>query len=234
MEYISSAYWDIGIRKTNEDSLILEELKCGKSKIFMAAVADGIGGLTKGEVASGYAIEELTKCFHEEAYPMLMRGKNLRKLKRIFLSKLHSIYESLRSYGDINGISLGTTLSMLILYRNHYMIIHLGDSGIFRIRHHRSKQLTIMHAGADGSLIKCLGSMTFHMPQVKIGYYFANTGFLLATDGFFKKMKIDGSVFEPKEISQVETIERRLGMVGRRLRNMGEKDNMAAIYVSAR
>lgn len=234
MRFITSAYWDIGIRKVNEDSLVYEEFQCGHDRICFAAVADGVGGLRAGEIASGYAIESFTKCMHENVYYAVLKNRGIRKIKRIFLSQTHEIYEGLKKYADIHQIKMGTTLSLILIYRNRYLIIQLGDSAIYRMRHGRAKRLSQLHNNINGALTKCISSMTFHVPYFRYGYVLPNTGFLICSDGFFKKSPIDGCVFDPKELNDESVVERRLRMVGKKNRTLGENDNMAAIYVAVK
>ena len=62
MEYIVSAATDVGISKnTNQDSFSIKRLDTKLGKIVVAVLCDGMGGLSKGEVASATVIDAFNK-----------------------------------------------------------------------------------------------------------------------------------------------------------------------------
>lgn len=54
MKYLSGFYWERGRSKANQDSIVLQQVVTDYGRILLAAVSDGIGGLSEGENASGY------------------------------------------------------------------------------------------------------------------------------------------------------------------------------------
>ena len=53
MKFMAIADSDIGIVKdTNQDSLLIKHADTQRGEVLLAIVCDGMGGLTKGEVAS--------------------------------------------------------------------------------------------------------------------------------------------------------------------------------------
>ena len=53
MKYLSGFYWERGRSKANQDSIVLQQVVTDYGRILLAAVSDGIGGLSEGENASG-------------------------------------------------------------------------------------------------------------------------------------------------------------------------------------
>ena len=52
MEFVAEAYTDVGIKKeTNQDSALIQEADTAAGKAILAVICDGMGGLSKGEVA---------------------------------------------------------------------------------------------------------------------------------------------------------------------------------------
>ena len=51
---MSGVYWDRGRRCVNQDSLTLQQALTRRGRMVLAAVSDGIGGLSEGENASGF------------------------------------------------------------------------------------------------------------------------------------------------------------------------------------
>ena len=75
MKMISGIYWDRGNRSVNQDSLVLEQVLTSKGRVLFAAVSDGIGGLSEGEVASGFILEKLLTNFYQQLLPLIGRNK---------------------------------------------------------------------------------------------------------------------------------------------------------------
>ena len=116
----------IGGRDTNEDALLVSE--------GLFAVADGIGGLQDGEVASRLALDTLDATF---AADQTVSGL------------LDACQEANRAvWGQANGRDniMGTTLVALAMTSDAAgMVLHAGDSRMYRIRHGHLEQLTHDH-----------------------------------------------------------------------------------------
>lgn len=53
MRYVAIAESDIGIaRDINQDSVLIKHATYGSNEVLMAIVCDGMGGLSRGEIAS--------------------------------------------------------------------------------------------------------------------------------------------------------------------------------------
>ena len=64
MEYVAAYHTDVGIsKKTNQDSLAIKVVETKKGKIAFAIVCDGMGGLSKGELASKEVIMAFSDWF---------------------------------------------------------------------------------------------------------------------------------------------------------------------------
>lgn len=228
---ISNAYWNIGERKKNEDSLSLLDISLLKKHLLVGIVADGIGSFHNGEEASGYLIEELISLILDEIVPFLNKGYGLHKARKPIFRKLYKVSEAFLDISKYRNENMGTTLSMLLLYKNQFMVINLGDSMITKIKRKRVKELSVKHVNPDGSINKCVGSLGYFEPSVKTGYISKNTAFLIASDGFYRKISDIMYIFDPREIENESQIEKRLAEAARWAKSLGEKDNMSAIYI---
>ena len=57
MRYVAIAESDIGIaRDINQDSVLIKHATYGSNEVLMAIVCDGMGGLSRGEIASATVI----------------------------------------------------------------------------------------------------------------------------------------------------------------------------------
>ena len=67
MKFTAIADSDIGIVKdTNQDSLLIKHADTPRGEVLLAIVCDGMGGLTKGEVASATVIKAFSDWFDTE------------------------------------------------------------------------------------------------------------------------------------------------------------------------
>lgn len=229
MNFWVSAYWSKGPRAKNEDSLLVEEVCTSRGKVLLMAVADGIGGLQEGEVASGYICERLSLAFYERIVPAVNRGCGLGYIKKIILRTLFETVKDLIEYGQVKGISMGSTLSCIFIVGRRYLTFQSGDSKIIKCRK-KNKTLTRTDVNPDGSINKCIGSFEYVKPCVGRGVLLKNTGILVCSDGFWKKLSGDTDVFMPKNIVRYEQIEKRLSSMAQVLRKNGETDNISVIY----
>lgn len=233
MHIISGVFWDKGQRTNNQDSLVLEQVMTAKGRIVLAAVCDGIGGLDEGEIASGYACEKLKTSFYEEIIPLLIKNKGRKKIKKCFYRCIYSCSELFSKYAKERHAGLGTTVSVLLLWKRQYLLAHLGDSRIYRLKGKRISRLTNDHQRENNVLTKCLGSFGYQMPDIKCGRVRRKEGFLICSDGFYHLVdeKLLVSVLNTKEIADKLTIDKRLKQLSVYSQKNGETDNMTAIFL---
>lgn len=229
MNFWIGAYWSKGPRKENEDSLLVEEASTLRGRVLFMAVADGIGGLQEGEVASGYICERLSQAFFDRIIPEINKGSGLGALKKIVMRTLYETVRELKEYGRSKEISLGSTLSCVLIVGRRYITFQSGDSKVIRCRS-KNKDLTTLDVNSDGSINKCIGSFEYVKPSVGSGILLKNTGILICSDGFWKRFPMDTELLNPRSIENRDQIEKRLSSMARQLRKNGEKDNISAIY----
>lgn len=129
------------IRARNEDSLLCDEQR----GVF--AVADGLGGLPQGDIASKTAIDELKRQIAK------IRPGKLLPWKTIFEKINQAVIQTATHHGK--GVNLGTTLTAVqVLPGRKLHIGHVGDSGIFLFNRRRSAQLTTDHTLAQIEIAK--------------------------------------------------------------------------------
>lgn len=62
MHFLAIADTDIGIaRATNQDSALVKHAVYGGSEVLLAVLCDGMGGLSRGEVASATVVRACAK-----------------------------------------------------------------------------------------------------------------------------------------------------------------------------
>lgn len=234
MMYQTGVYWCRGsAARSNQDALLLQQILTSRGRVLMAAVCDGMGGLSCGELAGGYVAEQLLEWFYTEFLRMLYRKKRIWVIRRSLDRLVFHMQQQMRRYAGQEEISLGTTMTVLVMWEKVWLLWHLGDSRGYRLRRGGIQQLTKDHAHGAGKLTKCVGSFGDFMPEHAVGAADAGEGFLLCTDGFWRR--IEGrelrDVLAPEQLTEETQIERRLGEIGEACMKRGERDNLSAIYI---
>jgi len=143
---------DIGKeRLQNEDSYVCIQFSLSPSKdqpesidsVYLAAVADGMGGHSGGEIASSMAIDTL----REKAFSSL-RDENPSPEMRSLLED--SFQEANRKIFQLASqeerlVGMGTTLVASLLFKGKAFIANIGDSRAYLYRHQTLNQITRDH-----------------------------------------------------------------------------------------
>lgn len=233
MKIMSGVYWERGNRPVNQDSLILQQALTRGGRVLLAAVSDGIGGLSEGENASGFITEMLAEHFYGQLIGLAGRKKGKTAMKKSLLRCFYEMNSRLRRYGEGKEIRLGATVSLLFLWGHHYMIFHLGDSRIYLCGRKDARLLTRDHVEGTG-ITRCMGSFPFQYPDIYSGSLHGRKGFLLCTDGFYRTLGQEAlRALGPGGISGDGQIERRLRQIGTAAMKRGEQDNLSAVYCVA-
>ena len=148
------------VREHNEDAI-------GTSAEHgLLVLADGMGGLKAGEVASAMAVEVVmrevlevldgieTGTTDEES------GYSLESLAvgRAIVRANETIHQVAQTQPQCAG--MGTTLVVLLMYDNRLTIAHVGDSRLYRLRGGELEQVTLDH-----SLVQELVNRGFYTPE---------------------------------------------------------------------
>ena len=131
------------VRGHNEDYLgcVLPEAPEQEQRHgWLFALADGVGGQEKGEVASRTAVETLLAGFRRAA-----RGEQLRSLlPRLVQAANEKVFETGLAARP-GGAAMSTTLVACALQFDRVVVSHVGDSRCYSIRHGHATALTRDH-----------------------------------------------------------------------------------------
>lgn len=214
MKVKACIYTDAGIaRKLNQDSVMVKVANTNKlGRISFVAVCDGMGGLSKGEVASCKTIRALENWFHEELCLMqdLENDRLFEVIEQSWRRLIARVNGEIRRYGKHRRIKLGTTLTALLQIGRQYILMNVGDSRIYVAGKNGIKQLTkdqsVIQARIDEGimtekeakdaadknvLLQCVGTSGTPNPEIEIGRFEGNSTVLACSDGFWKTMDDD-------------------------------------------
>jgi serine/threonine protein phosphatase PrpC len=134
-------------RTNNEDYLDFvapDSSAEGRTRGWLFALADGVGGHDYGEVASRAAVEKLIAGFRQadgsEAHSVLLP-------KLVQAANTH-VFETAMATSK-TGSSMATTLVTCALRFDRAVIAHVGDSRCYLIRNRQAQQLTRDHTVAN-------------------------------------------------------------------------------------
>ncbi len=245
MNYKVSAFSDIGnVRKTNQDCFLCRQGRiCGAPAAFLV-VADGMGGLSKGELASSMAIEKLEQWWDNVSSQDFLLS--LDEISRRLDNAIYDIHRDIFLLEEEICERIGTTLSVLILYEYQVIIKQIGDSRIYVIKDGDISQLTedqtyenlmIREGKLDPSqrddqknqaLVNALGVSDELEIITNVGVTSPNTMFLIASDGFYNGVH---GLLEDYDWSGVGNLDRTLDVLKKRILDGPAKDNLTAILV---
>ena len=134
------------VRKNNEDYCKGEVIDTEFGSIGIFALADGMGGHNKGEVASKMAVENIVEFFKNN----LLQSNNIKIdyiddiIKQAYHNVNYKIYQ--KSISDKEFEGMGTTLVIAIVYKNNIYVANVGDSRCYLLNKDGFNKITIDHS----------------------------------------------------------------------------------------
>ena len=215
------------VRTNNEDamgSFIPGSRHEARSHGFLFAVADGVGGMDLGEVASATAISIVTKEFGQA-----QEGSMLTGLIPRLVQHANAAVHDCRMAPEYRGKNMATTLVACALRHNQAVISHVGDSRCYLVRDGHARQVTDDHtwvnqqrklgliSASDVSssesrhvLIRSLGPEMFVSPDTNAVTLQAGDVLVLCTDGLHDEMSPDAIAQIVSQQKPVDELAREL------------------------
>ena len=254
MNYMTSVCTDIGIRKeVNQDAILVRKAETDMGNILFAVICDGMGGLEQGEVASATVITHMSQWF-EQIFPgLLYQDFTPDRLKESWLYEITELNERIRTYGERNHISLGTTMVSLLLIDDAYYICNVGDSRVYylgsniqQMTHDQSYVQREMDMGRmtkeearvsrhRNMLLQCIGASSRVMPDFYVGEYQKNSAFILCSDGFRHVISKEEmwEEMQPQTLKDQEFMDEKVKEMVELVKNRQEEDNISVILIHA-
>ncbi|MBO0789593.1 MAG: serine/threonine-protein phosphatase, partial [Ktedonobacteraceae bacterium] len=135
---------DIGMRAQNEDSVTSvepqdQQVLAEKGSLFI--VADGMGGHTKGELASKMAVEEVSKHYYDSADNDITAA-----LSYAIKQANATIYQHSQGAQNAGTNGMGTTCIAAVVRRKHIYIANVGDSRAYLVHEGHLRQVSEDHS----------------------------------------------------------------------------------------
>jgi protein phosphatase len=236
------------IRKNNEDamgSFIPISRQQVRSHGFLFAIADGVGGLDLGEVASATAISVVTRGFEQAQADTMLTGL----LPRLVQHANAAVHDC-RLAPEYRGKNMATTLVTCALRNDQAVVSHVGDSRCYHVRNGRARQVTQDHTWVNQQrklgliserdiaesesrhvLIRSLGPELFVSPDTTAVTLMPGDVLVLCTDGLHDEL----SESEIAEIvSQAKPVEEIASELVARAVEIDGNDNTSAQVIRVR
>jgi serine/threonine protein phosphatase PrpC len=211
------------VRTNNEDSMgsfLPSSRQQARSHGYLFAVADGVGGLDLGEVASATAISVIT-----EEFAKAQSGAMLISLLPRLIHFANAAVHDRTLTPEYRGRKMATTVVACALRHDQAIVSHVGDSRCYLVRNGKAKQITQDHtwvneqrklglisagemaeSDARHVLIRSLGPEMFVSPDTKALTLQAGDLLVLCTDGLHDEMSdttIAEIVSQQKNIDEI-------------------------------
>ena len=218
-------------RRVNEDSIYLN------SRLGLFVVADGMGGLARGDYASRNAIERFVAAF---------RSSEIENFETVAIRALKIANQFLHEQSVHQKIKCGTTFTAAHISKlQHLHFLHVGDTALWRIRRDSGQieLLTTPHTveteylsrGRDRStasqyrnvLTRALGLSILVNPQIGELRIEPTDLFVLCSDGFVDAVSPSDLVelsFQYHDVSVLVEQSRQLAFT------RDPRDNYSAIF----
>lgn len=203
MNYIVTANTDIGITKsTNQDSVSLKVMNTAQGKMALLVLCDGMGGFSKGEVASASVIRAFDRWARTELPGISEHPIDDATIRSQWEKIVVSQNATIGAYGRSQGIRLGTTVVALLVTQTRYFVLNVGDSRAYEIQNGikllTKDQTFVAREVALGNmteeqaetderrsvLLQCVGASDAVYPDFFFGTPLNNAVYMLCSDGF--------------------------------------------------
>lgn len=252
MDYLISCHTDIGTsKKTNQDSLLVEQAQASGESVILAVVCDGMGGLAKGELASAEVVRAFAAWFRETLPVFLHTEQPEAQIHQSWEQLLQAVHRKIYQYGQRNGIQLGTTVTAMLLTGREYYIVHVGDSRAYEIgdqilqltkdqtlveREIDKGNLTPEQAKTDrrrSVLLQCIGASDVVTPVYYKGSAQRDTTYLLCSDGFRHEVSDAEMIraFAPQVLVNEAVMQEQEAQMTEMVKERGERDNISVILL---
>lgn len=239
---------DVGAkRQNNQDSILFLSGQEAGRQIGLAVVADGMGGLSDGEMASQMVVSafeawwyrEMPNCLNQECFWKVISDS----IDRCIFQVNEQIYQ----FSVSKGTKMGTTLTLAFLIDRQILIKNVGDSRGYYLKDNELLQFTkddsyqqrfrdqgyseedlIRNGIAQNILTKCIGGEG--MIEADSQMIWLNHDILLCTDGVYQYIAPDKLAYF-LQLTDAQTENQYREKIRKEIYSNGAGDNWSYIYI---
>lgn len=252
MDFIIQALTDIGnVKETNQDSMSVKRLHTCQGNMAFAVLCDGMGGLSKGEVASASVVRAFEQWLRQDFPGLLSYPLGEKILKDQWEGVLHRQNQEIQSYSRSSGCSMGTTAVVMLLTQDRYYIMNVGDSRAYELQaglcqltedqtlvaeEVREGILTAEQARTDARrsvLLQCVGASDNIFPAMYSGEVRKDAVYFLCSDGFYHEISEEEIAYylQPAALGDAQAMERNGNYLISLDKQRKERDNISLVMI---
>lgn len=229
-------------RKNNQDRICA--YRSDDAALF--AVADGMGGHENGEYASTKIVEYIGRLWNTHSWS----NDNIQSAVDSIIDCMDTVNDELYIYAAERKIICGSTVSVLLVLKNTYAVINIGDSPVFLVDKYGISHISTEHSydviklkstfaklsdiepDRKGRLVQAIGVKQRIFPNVRTDKISSKTAFLLCSDGVSK-------YYSEKQIKKMlasvrsgkTEVKEQVSLVKEQVYAKGASDNFSEIFI---
>lgn len=213
--------------EVNEDSILIKTNFVKGQEFGIFVISDGIGDNSKGIVASALAVEVISYWWDYYFIEMLKSDFSMLRI----LDHLDTTINKINYQLNIRKSDLITTLSLLIIVGDLYVIRNIGDSKIFLAT---SKFLDLLKLNFKKNKSNIYSNFLGKSKNVNIVKYAGdinyNDIFLICTKSFYTLFSED-EIIKVIYNRQIYTMQDKVNFFKKKIRQSNSEDNISVILV---
>lgn len=240
IEYFDADYSDAG-KKRNDDSRLRRSFEIENGVFRIICVADGVGGLGNGHLASGFICDQLDVWFEENKEKLA--GAEVTDATMLLYDKVLEIHDALLTINEEKDMTAGSTLTVALLYKRNYLVLQVGDSRAYLCDEEGCRQLTKDQTQAqmerdrglmapdevddrkEKTILQAIGQATV-VPEIYEGSLPGTYYFLICSDGLSNTITEEEM---KEELFREARPKEKIIHLTDLARNRGETDNITAV-----
>lgn len=254
MEYIASAYSEMG-KDVNQDSAYIQRALIPQGgEILIAVICDGMGGLCKGEVASKICIDIFEKWFEDNLNQFYFTcGNDFVIIRQQWNELVEQANNQIFEYSKKFDFKIGTTISAFLVYAGKFLTLTIGDSRIYGRKNNLcqltqdqslveqevlcgniTKEQAQTHP-QNNILLQCVDGRKLINPVYTTGNVISEELFLICSDGLSHKIKFEelNNELNPILLNNKNDLFEKAKYLVDLCRKRGEKDDISIILIKA-
>lgn len=244
---------DVGIRRrVNQDAVYMQHIAMAGEEAVFCILCDGMGGFKDGELASASVVHAYMDWFRKSFIKHSKQPDEaavINEWNNIAVKINNSIYK----YGIKKGIRIGTTVVAILLWRDRYCILNVGDSRVYELtdniiqltkdhtwvqREYEEGRMTKDQARTHKKkniLLRCIGGNPGVAPDFFVGSVQRGAVYMLCSDGIRNKVSDDELYyfFHPTCMDSRGAILNNINYIFELNKLRNETDNMTVAIIKA-
>lgn len=228
-------------RENNQDAVVLRAAEQRGQCFAVLAVCDGVGGLERGELASTLAVRRIGEWYDSVMRWLKVETADPELLKAHLKDLAEECNTLVRDYQVANQIHTGTTMSLLMIIKEFYYIVQVGDSRVYRYREEHLEQMTL-----DASVTKIKDGkrklyLDNYLGKQEPLWFTSASGeiqrgdlFLVCSDGLYHYLQPQDIQRIGKNVRRAGKIKDACGYLIHQMMERGEKDNITVGLIYAK